>query len=194
MVRAKRNPGSGSRFRDQTDLSNGSRVPELSSENGPCPGAKDDPAHARRKVGQDGYCYTCHYVRKRRRRTLNRASSTLRKYGLSAEDVAALKASQRGPDGKVKCACGRTIGVTREPCIDHWHGCPHCSGAGCRRCVRGLLCSPCNVYLGYIGDRPGALTALLWHLQARPAQRVLTTLDRGGTMDMSAGNGGSGQA
>lgn len=146
-------------------------------------GLKADPPHlGKRKVDEVGWCRDCHYARRRHKRTLARASSVRRLYGLSETDLAALLKHQHG-----RCACGRRMNVTKAANVDHWHGCPHCGGKGCRRCVRGLLCGPCNTYLGYIGDRRSALLGLLWHVDAWPAQGVLTALDRGATMETSAG-------
>lgn len=162
-------------------------VPKL-TETEVCKGAGGDRNHRKRQVGEDGWCHTCHYARKRRRRTQGRLSAVLRGYGLTEADLKALRDAQRRGyrDGKVHCRCGRVIGVTKEPAVDHWHGCPWCAGKGCRRCVRGLLCSPCNVFIGYIGDRPEALIELAIHIVTMPAQDVLTALDRAATMDTSA--------
>lgn len=164
--------------------------PDIKLTPAPCKGAGDDRAHLKRPAhhGQDGacdcgYCHSCHHARKRHRRRVSRLSSVRRLYGLSETDLSALLAAQRG-----RCACGRRMNVTKAANVDHWHGCPHCAGKGCRRCVRGLLCGPCNTYLGYIGDKPSSLLGLLWHVQAWPAQAVLTALDRGATMDTSAGH------
>ncbi|MER5301373.1 endonuclease domain-containing protein [Streptomyces lasiicapitis] len=59
--------------------------------------------------------------------------------------------------------------------IDHDHNCHHCR-AGCPRCVRGLLCKPCNTYLGGYEKRLRQ-GRLRWHservdayLEAPPAQ------------------------
>jgi len=159
-----------------------------------CKAAGDDTTHGKRAAHGDdpldecrwGYCHTCHYERKRRRRRTARLGAVRRSYGLTEADLEALMDAQRSPrDGKVKCRCGRTIGVTRSPNVDHWHGCPYCSGKGCRRCVRGLVCGPCNTFLGYIGDRPEALIALAVHVVTMPAQDVLTELDRQATLDTS---------
>ncbi len=145
---------------------------------GPCKLAGGDRNHAKRKVDSSGYCRTCHYGRRRRTRTLRRLSAVRAGFGLGPADLEALRRAQRGSDGKIHCRCGRVIGRTKEPAIDHWHGCPWCGGKGCRRCVRGLLCSPCNVFLGYVGDRPEALINLAWHVTTMPAQTVLRELDK----------------
>lgn len=139
---------------------------------------KGDPAHAKRKVDVEGWCRSCHYARRRHRRTLGRLAAVRRGFGLTPADLDALRGAQRGADGKLRCRCGRVIGRSKEPAVDHDHDCLLCGGKGCRRCVRGLLCSPCNVFLGYVGDRPEALIALAWHVVALPAQDVLRNLDR----------------
>lgn len=145
---------------------------------GPCKLAAGDRLHVKRLVDSDGYCRSCHYARRKRRRTQRRLSAVRVGFGLSEADLIALRGAQRRGDGKIHCRCGRVIGRTKEPAIDHWHGCPWCGGKGCRRCVRGLLCSPCNVFLGYVGDRPEALITLAWHVTTMPAQAVLEALDK----------------
>jgi hypothetical protein len=39
--------------------------------------------------------------------------------------------------------------------IDHDHACDHPDKGSysCKACVRGLLCHPCNVFLGYLEPR-----------------------------------------
>jgi hypothetical protein len=144
----------------------------------PCKDAGADRNHLKRKVDADGWCRNCHYARRRHRRSLGRLGAVRRRFGLSPADLEALRGAQRGADGKLRCRCGRVIGRSKEPAVDHDHGCPYCSGKGCRKCVRGFLCSPCNVVLGYVGDRPEALIALAWHVVSMPAQEVLRRLDK----------------
>jgi hypothetical protein len=99
-----------------------------------------------------------------------RRVARLWKFGLTPEAFDALLAAQGG-----RCAiCG-----TDDPkrgnrvstwTVDHDHGC--CPGKkSCGRCVRGLLCSPCNRGIGILGDDPivaEAAAAYLWrHLQAK---------------------------
>jgi len=187
-VVTKRSRQSGSGLPVAVRKSN-SLDPPTVTEPKPCKAAGDDARHRARPVhGADpldacdcGYCHTCHYARKRHRRRSQRLSAVRRSYGLSEADLDALMAAQRG-----RCPCGRRIGVTRSPNVDHWHGCPWCSGKGCRRCVRGLTCGPCNTHIGYVGDRPEAMIGLAIHLATMPAQAVLTALDREGTIDTSA--------
>jgi hypothetical protein len=48
--------------------------------------------------------------------------------------------------------CGSlNSGWKNDWCVDHDHSC--CStGKSCGKCIRGLLCHPCNVGLGYFRD------------------------------------------
>lgn len=76
------------------------------------------------------------------------------KYNLSAAEIADLLESQGG-----HCAiCSATDPATPSGNwnVDHDHAC--CPGRkSCGQCVRGLLCSRCNVMLGMSLDRPGIL-------------------------------------
>jgi Recombination endonuclease VII len=141
-----------------------------------CKQAEAGTPHAKRPVVADGLCDSCRRGRKRARKRSARLSSVRSRYGLSGADLDALRAAQHG-----RCACGRPF-VTGTPRVDHDHRCGHCGGAGCRRCVRGLLCDPCNVFLGHVRDRPEALINLARHLVLKPAQKVLTDLDRQGKL------------
>lgn len=63
-------------------------------------------------------------------------------------------------------ACGSTD--PRNPkgwCVDHDHTC--CAGGRktCGRCIRGVLCFPCNAALGAIQDDPDALLGLLAYIK-----------------------------
>ena len=138
--------------------------------------------HGHRLTHLDGLCRACWYARKRRRRTQGRASTVKRLYGWLTEEVEALKATQRG-----RCAiCLRRVGVVKAGAVDHDHELER-RGFPKRETVRGILCSTCNRYLGYIGDRPEVGIRLARYLIDPPAPRVLTALDRDATMDMSAG-------
>lgn len=90
----------------------------------------------------------------RRRRTL------FRKYGLTPAAVEAMLSEQGG------CAiCG-----SREPNgknweIDHDHGCCSTESKCCGRCIRGVLCGPCNRGLGQFRDNPDTLRAAIAYLE-----------------------------
>jgi hypothetical protein len=75
------------------------------------------------------------------------------RYGISQQDYDDLLASQ-----KHRCAiCKRDANeMTYHLHVDHCHT----SGK-----VRGLLCSPCNVYLGYVRDNKDALNNAIQYLK-----------------------------
>jgi hypothetical protein len=90
-----------------------------------------------------------------------------RRYGLTMERYDAMVKAQGG-----KCAiCGGDPsgplngGVSLRLFVDHDHSC--CTGKdSCGECVRGLLCSNCNLVLGQISD------SLDWLIKA---ERYLTS-------------------
>ena len=43
--------------------------------------------------------------------------------------------------------------------IDHDHSCCNVSARSCGKCVRGLLCEPCNLMLGHADDSIYALNS-----------------------------------
>ena len=82
-------------------------------------------------------------------------------YGLTKEDYGALLERQGG-----RCAlCSEPFG-SKVPHVDHDYGCTHPDKGSqcCYRCVRGLLCGPCNHFVGWLEKR--------FHLLA-PALRYL---------------------
>lgn len=64
------------------------------------------------------------------------------------------------------CAICRAPFDGSTPCVDHDHACCP-SGSSCGRCVRGLLCSPCNKGLGNFADDPDRLMAAVAYLLTR---------------------------
>lgn len=100
-----------------------------------------------------------------------RLVSRLYMFGLTPETFNELLASQGG-----RCAiCG-----TDDPkrgnrvstwTVDHDHNC--CPGKkSCGRCVRGLLCSPCNRGLGLLDDDPVVVEAAAAYLRRYQQARV----------------------
>jgi hypothetical protein len=49
--------------------------------------------------------------------------------------------------------------------IDHDHACCPDKATSCGRCVRGILCTPCNLALGLFGDRRDVLAAARAYLE-----------------------------
>lgn len=78
----------------------------------------------------------------------------LSRYGMTAEDYAALSDAQGG----VCAVCGRPPSRTRLA-VDHDHE----TGR-----VRGLLCQHCNRGLGLLGDDPTLMRKLAAYVEAAP--------------------------
>lgn len=118
------------------------------------------------KATLDGYAYKCKscmseywatYKRKRRDPQKVRAYELKRKYGITQEQYDKMLDEQDG-----KCAvCGRPASdFQRVLAIDHDHRC--CKGSiSCGKCVRGLLCFPCNTHLGRIESGSVTLEQLM---------------------------------
>ena len=77
---------------------------------------------------------------------LLRATKRQFRYGISPEDISALRKAQGG-----KCpGCQRDLTTVKE-CVDH----DHVTGK-----VRGLLCNRCNTILGLVNYDPATLRRL----------------------------------
>lgn len=85
-----------------------------------------------------------------------------RRYGLAHGQFETMLSDQNG-----RCAICRTAfggGLTAQ--VDHDHTC--CPGQkSCGRCVRALLCSPCNRAIGLFGDDPARLRSATEYLEIR---------------------------
>ncbi|MFG2404262.1 endonuclease VII domain-containing protein [Streptomyces brevispora] len=81
-------------------------------------------------------------------------------YGITLE--AYLRMLEDQGDG---CAiCGGTNPGGKELAVDHDHRC--CPGRkSCGACVRGLLCSSCNLAIGMLGEDPVRLDAAASYLR-----------------------------
>jgi hypothetical protein len=93
------------------------------------------------------------------RRDKNRRMQ-IRRYGIEWEQYEQMLADQGG----VCAICGAPPKGGRTSSsrlhVDHDHGC--CPGTkSCGECVRGLLCSNCNMAVGLLKDDPTILTAAL---------------------------------
>jgi Recombination endonuclease VII len=89
---------------------------------------------------------------------------TLKAKGLSVEQYDQLLSDQGG----ICAICGgpQTSYSRLFFDIDHDHEC--CPGAKtCGKCIRGLLCHPCNMGLGAFRDKPETLQAAIEYLQKR---------------------------
>ena len=85
-----------------------------------------------------------------------RESARIRRYGLSDKGYNAILADQHG-------RCPICTGKFDSLCIDHCH----LTGK-----VRGLLCTKCNLGLGYFNDDPNCLRAAAAYLEKARGIRV----------------------
>lgn len=121
-------------------------------------------------------CVRCADVRARewqannKRRYLDsqNESRRVRLFGLSREKYDMLLEEQGG--GCALCGGSNWKGK-RMLSIDHDHSC--CAGERtCGKCVRGLLCDPCNQGIGKLGDDPERLRRAAEYIEK---WRVITT-------------------
>lgn len=86
------------------------------------------------------------------------------KYRLSLEEYDRLLAEQGGGCGM----CGSdNAGRWRNFHVDHDHKCCPTSGKSCGKCVRGLLCGPCNRILGQIENHGAKAASYLARYEER---------------------------
>ena len=121
-------------------------------ENLPCArcGGKKGPKYIRRK-----YCGNCNFIIKKERSSNAHAKALESRYGITRTDYWDIYAFQ----GERCAICQRATGKTRRLSVDH----DHKTGL-----VRGLLCRPCNNYLGHLRDSPEAIARALDYLLNPP--------------------------
>lgn len=114
-------------------------------------------------------CATHTRAAKKRAKATAHARTVEATYGISGEQYWALYEAQGG-----KCAiCQVATGKSKRLAVDHDHRCTadHPPDRGCPQCIRGLLCSPCNVIIGRLGQ--DALVRALGYLLDPPALRLV---------------------
>jgi hypothetical protein len=125
-----------------------------------------------RRIHAAGRCATHHRLVVRERKLRAHGQRVEATYSITSEQYWALYESQNG-----KCAvCAYASGKSKRLAVDHDHAC--CSGPiSCGKCVRGLLCSTCNSFLGRMRDDPGAFMRGYKYLMRPPAQAILNSLE-----------------
>lgn len=120
-------------------------------------------------------CATCHRIRKKSLRVKNHSSRMQTMYNLSDGEYDALYEAQGG----MCYTCGSWTGnrgLSKKLSVDHDHSCCPTTPI-CGKCIRGLICSPCNSLIGQIGDSAGHALARLAryqdYLSNPPAQELL---------------------
>lgn len=117
-------------------------------------------------------CVTHYRARRKQTRARAHALRVEKVYGISAVEYWEIYAAQGG-----KCfVCQRANGATKRLAVDHDHDvaeheCGHDRDVGCRNCIRGLLCGPCNELVGKYPVE--ALLRAVVLLTNPPAQEVL---------------------
>jgi hypothetical protein len=117
------------------------------------------------RSGLQSWCKNCTKENtERNRKTVagaekRRATTHLRKYGITLEDREFLDAKQEN-----RCAICKTSFAEVSSHLDHDHKC--CPHAGsCGKCIRGLLCPTCNQAIGLMKDDPIRLIAAAEYLR-----------------------------
>lgn len=127
-------------------------------------------------VNGSGGCKICHVHAERRswkRRLgdkkwrIQRNSNLKRLYGLTLTDYEALLVAQNYKCANLACQTidGKSPRYNRGTlAVDHDHAC--CFGPkSCGKCIRGLLCSPCNGALGHMRDSKYQMQGLIAYLE-----------------------------
>jgi hypothetical protein len=89
-------------------------------------------------------------------------SANLKRFGMTVDDYITLEKSQNG----VCAICKNPEQNKNRLSVDHNHAC--CPGTTtCGKCVRGLLCSNCNTFLGNAKDSIDILKNAITYLQGK---------------------------
>lgn len=107
--------------------------------------------------GRRSICRACHRNRQRQRN-----------FGVSLAWVSQTLADQGGC-----CAiCASPTPRGQGWAIDHDHACCPEKGTSCGACIRGVLCSPCNLALGLMADNPSTLRIAAEYIEAHHPERM----------------------
>lgn len=112
----------------------------------------------------DGLRTECRLCRSKDRAAITQkihAQRVSSSFGVPLEWYANTLAEQKGA-----CAiCKRAVGpTTRRMAVDHDHSCCPTLPA-CGKCVRGILCTPCNLSLGALQESPETVRSMLNYLE-----------------------------
>lgn len=129
---------------------------------------KDCGSFTRKLTPPGPRCASCHRDEKKRRKAAAHDRYVGNRYGLPPGMYERLYEAQGG-----FCAlCRRATGATKHLAVDHDHSC--CAGKeSCGRCVRGLLCGPCNDVLAVARDSADYFLGAIAYLATPPAKEVL---------------------
>jgi len=121
------------------------------------------------KFERVNYCGKCKPAVLRERKDRAHRKRVEAQYNLPPGGYDALYEAQGG-----RCyICTRANGSTRRLAVDHDHACCP-AGGSCGKCVRGLLCKPCNRALGHARDDAEFFERAARYLRTPPAREVFT--------------------
>lgn len=105
-----------------------------------------------------------------------------RNFGLTPDDYQWLLNLQHNlcalcEQPEVKSSYNQSEDEVQRFAVDHWHGClNHVESKGCKCCIRGLLCSSCNVLLGHVEGRKLLEDRFVDYLSRRPFPIINKTM------------------
>lgn len=145
----------------------------------PVPGVEYQPLRLRKAPHPGPRCTTHHRKLRKGRSEARRATHVEKTYGITDKQYWALYEAQGGCCAI--CRKPRAKNARKRLAVDHDHSCDkgHDPKIGCLFCVRGLLCTVCNRFLGHIRDSPAAMEFGRDYLLNPPAQKVLALLREG---------------
>lgn len=112
-------------------------------------------------------CATHDRQRKRATKAVGHERRVQSEYGLKPGEYGALYLFQGG----VCYICQRATGKTRRLSVDHDHKCCPTTPA-CGKCIRGLVCRPCNDMLGHLRDSVDTVMRVAAYLLAPPMRQL----------------------
>lgn len=118
-------------------------------------------------------CHSHHVQRKRELRLRQHSTRVATVYGLTDGAYWALYEAQDGRCAICRRAQGNPTGRKgkRNLAVDHDHSC--CAGkTSCGKCVRGLVCGPCNDVLAHFRDDPDLFARGAAYLVTWPSRRA----------------------
>jgi Recombination endonuclease VII len=143
----------------------------------PCKEAGTDANHLKRPAPYPGpRCYTCWGVKEAQRKNNAHRAYVAKTYGVDKTFYDMLYEFQGG-----RCAlCRRATGASKRLANDHDHKC--CPGPViCGKCLRGLLCGPCNETIGRWSDDPEIFLRGFRYLTCPPARQLRNKLETAGS-------------
>lgn len=123
-------------------------------------GSVNGPKYQKRK-----YCGRCLRLVKREQSDRSHRKAVSIRYNIDLDEYDRIYVRQGG----VCYICRRATGKTKRLSVDHDHSCCATTPT-CGKCVRGLLCGPCNRMLGHARDNPEFFERAAEYLRNPPAK------------------------